>query len=78
MEQIDKFSFRITLTQGLNRQIRRMCEHLGYRVRKLERYRIMNINLDIPIGKWRHLTKSELNEIHKLLTDSSKTNHNFS
>ncbi len=77
VEQIDKFRFRITLTQGLNRQIRRMCEHLGYTVSKLERYRIMNINLDIPMGKWRHLTKKELNEIHKLLADSSKTNENI-
>lgn len=73
VEQIDKFSFRIILTQGLNRQIRRMCEFLGYSVRQLERYRIMNIDLDVPIGKWRHLTESELNEIQKLLTDSSKT-----
>ena len=77
VEQIDKFRFRITLTQGLNRQIRRMCEYLGYSVSKLERYRIMNINLDIPIGKWRHITKKELNEIHKLLADSSKTNENI-
>ncbi|MDD2278166.1 MAG: 23S rRNA pseudouridine(2604) synthase RluF [Bacteroidales bacterium] len=73
VEQIDKFRFRIILTQGLNRQIRRMCEHLGYRVIQLERYRIMNINLDIPNGKWRHLKKHELNEIDKLLADSSKT-----
>lgn len=74
VEQIDKFSFKITLTQGLNRQIRRMCEYLGYRVRRLERYRIMCINLDTPIGQWRHLTETELNEINALLVDSSKTN----
>lgn len=74
VEQIDKFRFRIILTQGLNRQIRRMCEHLGNRVRQLERYRIMNINLDVPLGKWRHLTSEELNELQKLLTDSAKTN----
>lgn len=74
VEQIDKFRFRIILTQGLNRQIRRMCEHLGNQVRQLERYRIMNINLDIPIGTWRHVSKKELNEIRKLLIDSSKTN----
>lgn len=73
VEQIDKFRFRIILTQGLNRQIRRMCEHLGNRVVQLERYRIMNLNLDIPLGKWRHLTKRELNEINQLLKDSSKT-----
>jgi 23S rRNA pseudouridine2604 synthase len=77
VEQIDKFRFRIILTQGLNRQIRRMCEHLGNTVHQLERYRIMNINLDIPIGKWRHLTKMELNEIHKLLNDSSKEHENI-
>ncbi len=74
VEQIDKYRFRIILTQGLNRQIRRMCEHLGNKVRQLERYRIMNINLDIPLGKWRHITKKELNEINELLSDSSKTN----
>ncbi len=77
VEQTNNFQFRIILTQGLNRQIRRMCEHLGNKVSKLERYRIMNINLDVPIGKWRHLTKSELNQIHKLLTGSSKTNENI-
>lgn len=74
VEQIDKFRFSIILTQGLNRQIRRMCEHLGYKVRQLERFRIMNITLDMPVGKWRHLTKKELNDINKLLTLSSKTN----
>lgn len=74
VEQLDTFRFRIILTQGLNRQIRRMCEHLGNKVRQLERIRIMNIHLDIPLGTWRHLTKKELNEIHKLLSDSSKTN----
>jgi 23S rRNA pseudouridine2604 synthase len=73
VEQVDKFRFRIILTQGLNRQIRRMCEYLGYNVRRLERYRIMNINLDVPLGKWRHLTQSELTEIRRLVSDSSKT-----
>ena len=73
VEQTDRFSFRIILTQGLNRQIRRMCEYLDYRVTRLERYRIMNIHLDVPVGKWRHLTKRELNEMHQLLADSSKT-----
>ena len=72
VQKIDKYRFRIILTQGLNRQIRRMCEYLDNKVIKLERYRIMNIDLDIPIGKWRHLTKKELNEINKLLVDSSK------
>ena len=73
VEQIDKYTFRIILTEGKNRQIRRMCEYLGYTVRQLERYRIMNINLDIPYGKWRHLTKKELNDIYRLVSDSSKT-----
>ena len=73
VEQIDKFTFRIILTQGLNRQIRRMCEYLGYDVVQLERYRIMNIHLDIPVGKWRNLTKNELKEIFKLVRESSKT-----
>ncbi|NNF19321.1 MAG: 23S rRNA pseudouridine(2604) synthase RluF [Flavobacteriaceae bacterium] len=73
VEQLDRFRFRIILTQGLNRQIRRMCEHLGNKVVELERYRIMNINLDVPMGKWRHLSKGELREIQGLLADSSKT-----
>ena len=73
VEQIDKFRFRIILTQGLNRQIRRMTEYLGNEVTRLERNRIMNIKLDIPVGKWRHLTKAEVNEINKLIADSSKT-----
>ncbi len=74
VEQVDKYCFRIILTQGLNRQIRRMCEYLGNGVLHLERYRIMNINLDIPQGKWRYLTQKELNEINELLVDSAKTN----
>ena len=78
VEQIDAYSFRIILTQGLNRQIRRMCEQLGNSVRQLERYRIMNINLDIPIGKWRYLTKDELDEIQALVTESSKTSEGSS
>ncbi len=55
------FVFRITLVQGLNRQIRRMCEHFGYEVKKLERTRIMNVSLSgIPLGEWRDLTDDEL------------------
>ncbi len=73
VEQIDARRFKITLTQGFNRQIRRMCEYLGYSVSKLERLRIMNINLDLGLGKWRHLTEIELNEINELLQESSKT-----
>ena len=73
VEKISNTTFRITLTQGLNRQIRRMCEHLGYEVRRLKRVRIMNIPLDINRGEWRHLTKKEFSELNALLTDSSKT-----
>lgn len=67
VEKIDKYRFRIILTQGLNRQIRRMCEYCDNKVLQLERYRIMNIDLDIPVGKWRHLTKKELKDIRKML-----------
>lgn len=73
VEKIDTFTFRIILTQGLNRQIRRMCEYLGYRVRTLKRIRIMNIKLDMPIGKWRHLTNTEFETLNALISDSSKT-----
>lgn len=73
VEQIDTFNFRIILTQGLNRQIRRMCEYLGYEVKKLKRIRIMNIRLDLPVGKWRDLTAEELKELNSLVEDSKKT-----
>ncbi|KMQ70648.1 23S rRNA pseudouridine(2604) synthase RluF [Chryseobacterium koreense] len=73
VEQIDALSFRIILTQGLNRQIRRMCEFLGYEVKKLKRIRIMNIKLDLPTGKWRDLTRAEMQELNLLLEDSEKT-----
>ncbi|WP_027378054.1 23S rRNA pseudouridine(2604) synthase RluF [Kaistella palustris] len=73
VEQIDALSFRIVLTQGLNRQIRRMCEFLGYEVKKLKRIRIMNIKLDLPVGKWRDLTEKEMQELENLLEDSEKT-----
>ncbi|NER16141.1 23S rRNA pseudouridine(2604) synthase RluF [Spongiivirga citrea] len=73
VSQVSKFVFRIVLTQGLNRQIRRMAEHLGYGVTKLKRIRIMNVKLDMPVGKWRDLTDAELNEINRLVSDSSKT-----
>ena len=71
--QVSKNVFNIILTQGLNRQIRRMSEYLGYEVTKLKRVRIMNVNLDIPVGKWRDLTEKELQEINRLVTDSTKT-----
>ena len=73
VEQVKETVFKIVLTQGLNRQIRRMCEYLGYKVIKLKRIRIMNISLDVPIGKWRYLTESELTEINSLVEHSSKT-----
>ena len=66
VEQIHKNQFRIILTQGLNRQIRRMCEHFEFRVKKLERIRIININLDIPRGKWRHLNSKEISDLKNL------------
>jgi 23S rRNA pseudouridine2604 synthase len=73
VELIGRFKFRIILTQGLNRQIRRMCEFLGYTVKQLKRIRIMNIHLDIPVGKWRDLSEKELGELNGLIADSSKT-----
>ena len=77
VEKLDRFRFRIILTQGLNRQIRRMCDYLGYEVTNLKRTRIMNIELDLPIGKWRNLTDVEMDEINNLLVDSSKTPTSF-
>ena len=72
IEQIDKKVFKIILTQGLNRQIRRMCEALGYRVRALTRVRIMNIRLGhLKTGTWRNLTPKELEELKEMLVDSS-------
>ncbi|MCE7060567.1 23S rRNA pseudouridine(2604) synthase RluF [Dyadobacter sp. CY343] len=66
--------FTIVLTQGLNRQIRRMCEFLGYQVTKLRRVRIMNVTLEnLPIGKWRDLTETEMAEINAAIADSVKT-----
>jgi len=73
VEQLSKLQFKIVLTQGLNRQIRRMCEYLDYRVVKLKRIRIININLDVPIGKWRDLTDNELKELNAMVSDSAKT-----
>ena len=73
VEQISLFKFKIILTQGLNRQIRRMCEYLNYEVVKLKRIRIMNIKLDTEIGMWRHLTVDEMNELNNLIADSAKT-----
>ncbi len=74
-KQTGKKKFKIILTQGLNRQIRRMCEYLGYEVKRLKRTRIMNINLDIKLGRHRELTKTELKKLEQLLEKSTKT-HN--
>ncbi|MEI7470943.1 MAG: 23S rRNA pseudouridine(2604) synthase RluF [Chitinophagaceae bacterium] len=66
--------FRIILTQGLNRQIRRMCEVLGYNVTSLKRIRIMHIGLaGLPPGKWRYFTPDEISSINQMLASSSKT-----
>ncbi len=73
VEQISKFVFRIILTQGLNRQIRRMCEYLDYEVTALKRTRIINISLDIPLGRYRELTNKEIEELNQLIEPSSKT-----
>tara|TARA_B100001121_G_scaffold213631_1_gene187266 strand:- start:367 stop:1089 length:723 start_codon:yes stop_codon:yes gene_type:complete len=73
VKQLGPKKFKIILTQGLNRQIRRMCESLGYRVQSLKRVRIMNIKLDVAIGKYREFTKEELTDLNRLLENSSKT-----
>lgn len=72
--KIDDFAFNIILTQGLNRQIRRMCDYLGYEVKTLKRIRIMNVKLgNLKSGKYRHFTKDELTEVLRLVEDSVKT-----
>jgi len=72
VEQVSSHVFKIILVQGLNRQIRRMCEYFGYNVTKLERTRIMNIELKgIPLGEWRELTDAEMKIMNELLKDSS-------
>ena len=73
VKQLGQKKFKIVLTQGLNRQIRRMCDSLGYKVRSLKRVRIMNIKLDVPTGKYREFTKEELQVLNVLLENSSKT-----
>lgn len=72
VKQTHKQEFRIVLTQGLNRQIRRMCEYLGYRVTRLKRVRIMNVNLDTKVGQWRHLTTKEVKDIQRMVKSSKK------
>lgn len=73
VKQLNKLTFNIILTEGMNRQIRRMCSALGYHVRSLERVRIMNItNKGLTVGSWRYLTKDELQTLHNLTKDSKK------
>lgn len=74
VKKVGKNTFNIVLTQGLNRQIRNMCEYLGYEVTKLNRVRIMNVTLNnLPLGHWRDLTEKELAKINELVADSKKT-----
>nr|BFF38006.1 23S rRNA pseudouridine(2604) synthase RluF [Tenacibaculum mesophilum] len=74
VERINDSTFKIILVQGLNRQIRRMCEYLGYDVKKLKRTRIMNVTLgSLKVGEWRELSSKEMDEINKLVAGSSKT-----
>lgn len=73
VEKLSDRVFSIILTQGLNRQIRRMCEYLGYEVKKLKRIRIMNIRLDLPYGKYRELTAEEVKVLKQSISYSSKT-----
>jgi 23S rRNA pseudouridine2604 synthase len=74
IEEINPYTFKISLIQGLNRQIRRMCEYLGYEVLKLERIQVMNIKLDkLGQGNWRDLTKEELSKMFDMLEHSEKT-----
>lgn len=73
VKQMDRYTFRIILTQGLNRQIRRMCEYFGYRVVKLVRIRIMNIMLGrLKTGTWRNVTEKEIDELNRLIKEGSR------
>ena len=73
VKQTGKKTFKIILTQGLNRQIRRMCDYLEYKVIKLKRIRIMNIKLDISVGSYRNFTDKELNQMNQDVENSIKT-----
>lgn len=73
VEKLSTYEFKIILTQGLNRQIRRMCDYLNYEVLTLKRVRIMNITLDMPVGKYRELTKEEFKTLSESISNSSKT-----
>ena len=73
VEKLSRNSFRIILTQGLNRQIRRMCEYLNYKVESLQRVRIMNIHLKSKVGSYRDLTQEELKTLKNSLKNSKKS-----
>lgn len=73
VKKLSTYEFHIVLTQGLNRQIRRMCDYLNYEVQTLKRVRIMNIKLDVPVGTYRELTKDELRELQALIQNTTKT-----
>ncbi len=72
VKKVNSLTFKIVLTQGLNRQIRRMCSYLGYEVQTLKRIRIMNIHLDMPLGKYRTLSAEEFQELNTLISTSHK------
>ncbi len=76
VEKLSSQKFKIILTQGLNRQIRRMCEYLNYEVTALKRTRIMNVKLDIAVGEYRDLSKDELKALNHLIEDSAKSYNN--
>jgi 23S rRNA pseudouridine2604 synthase len=67
IKKLSSNEFKIILTQGLNRQIRRMCEYFNYKVVSLDRTRIMNIKLDLPLGEYRELTNEEISSLNKLI-----------
>ena len=68
IKQTGEKTFKITLTEGLNRQIRRMCDYFGYQVVSLKRIRIMHIHLDVPVGKYRELTQKELDQLFRMIS----------
>ena len=72
VQKVNAHTFRIVVTQGLNREIRRMCQYLSFNVVSLKRVRIMNIHLNLPIGEWRDLSDNELQVLNGLLSDSTK------
>lgn len=76
VKKLNRFTFKIILVQGLNRQIRRMCEHLGYGVIELKRTRIMNIELgNLPLGIWRDLTEDELQGLKDSISQSDNSSY---